>query len=159
MDKKKLSLFNRYLAKEIGVELKTCLYFFCILFFYSVYKLIGGSIQASIIHMGEMILVTYVMVCVQVYFLSNFDEAEDLKAKEIICIILCSLVYSFVALWGSWFDKSIGVGIVFFIYMILAYISVFFVYKFKRNIDEKILNEDLKRFQERRMKDEECDRN
>lgn len=39
-----------------------------------------------------------------------------------------------------------GVGFGFSIYMMFEYICVFFCYKIKRNIDEKILNENLKSF-------------
>lgn len=81
--RKKISVWEHYLTKEIGIEFKACLYFFCILFFYSVYRVVGGSLEASIIHMSEMILLTYAMGYVQVYLLSNFDEGEHLGIKEI----------------------------------------------------------------------------
>ena len=71
--KNKLTPWERYLTEEIGIEFKACLYFYCILFFYSMYKVIGGSWDASIIHMAEMIFATYGMGYLQVYGLSNFD--------------------------------------------------------------------------------------
>ena len=68
----KMSLLERYLAVEIGIEFKACLYFFCILFFYSMYRLLCGSMEASILHMGEMIFLTYGMGYIQKYILDNF---------------------------------------------------------------------------------------
>ncbi|MBR1691989.1 MAG: DUF3021 domain-containing protein [Lachnospiraceae bacterium] len=158
MNKKKVSLPERYLTKEIGIEFKACLYFFCILFFYCVYRVIGGSLHASIIHMTEMILLTYGMGYVQVYLLSDFDEAECWRMREIFYMLLCSLLYTGISLLGRWFDRNPGVTIGFALYMMLAYVCAFLVYKAKRDIDAKLLNEDLKAFQERRIEDEERDR-
>ncbi len=149
MNKEKLTFFERYLAEEISIEFKACLYFFCILFYYSVYRLIGGRTEASIIHMAEMIVMTYGMGYAQVYLLSNFDEADFLKVKEIFCIGICSLLYTGVSFLGKWFDRNIGVTVGFVFYMMFAYVCAFLVYKFKRNIDEKMLNDDLKSFKER----------
>ncbi len=101
-----------------------------------------------------MILLTYIMGYVQVYLLSNFDEGEQLRAKEIIYTILCSAVYAGISFFGKWFDGNIPVSIGFFFYVILAYVCAFFIYKYKRDIDAKILNEDLRAFQERRSKNE-----
>jgi hypothetical protein len=144
-----ISLWERYLTMEIGIEFKACLYFFCILFFYSMYKIIGGSFEASIIHMAEMIFLTYAMGYVQVFLLSNFDEGEQIKGKEILYIILCSAVYTGASVLCGWFDRGVLVSICFTLYMMFAYICAFLVYKIKRNIDAKLLNEDLKAFQER----------
>jgi len=148
MNKKKVSLFERYLTEEIGIEFKACLYFFCILFFYSMYRVINGSLEASIIHMAEIILLTYGMGYFQVYLLSNFDEGETLGIREIFYIVLCSLIYTGASYLGNWFDKSLAVSVGFVFYMILAYVCAFLVYKFKRDIDSKLLNEDLKTFQD-----------
>ena len=76
MSKKKISCFEKYLTEEIGVEFKACLYFFCILFFYAMYRVLNGNFEASIVHMAEMILLTYGMCYVQLYFMNNFDEGE-----------------------------------------------------------------------------------
>lgn len=148
-DKKKdISTWERYLTTEIGIEFKACLYFFCILLFYSMYRIIGGSFEASIIHMAEMIFFTYIMGYVQVYLLSNFDEGELLKGKEILYVILCSAIYTVFSVLCGWFNRSVRVSICFFLYMMFAYVCAFLVYKIKRNIDAKFLNEDLKAFQE-----------
>lgn len=157
MNKKKVSVWEYLLSTEIGIEFKACLYFFCILFYYSVYRLTEGEIEANIVHMAEMIVCTYGMGYVQRFLLSNFDEGDRLKGREIIYVVLCSLIYTGAAFGGSWFDRNIGVGIGFFAYMVLVYVCAFLIYKLKRMIDAKLLNEDLKAFQER-DKNEKCDR-
>lgn len=156
MNRKKVSAWERYLTKEIGIEFKACLYFFCILFFYSIYRLVKGTFEASILHMAEMIFLTYVMGYVQVYLLSDFDEGEELKGKEILSILFCSFLYAGVSWLGRWFDRKIGVSVGFAFYMMFAYVCAFLIYKLKREIDEKLLNEDLKEFQERRKNDDKC---
>ncbi len=142
-------IWEQYLTKEIGIEFKACLYFFCILFFYSVYQLAGGSLEANIIHMAEMILLTYGMGYVQVYLLSNFDEGEQLQGKTVWYMALCAGIYTGASFLGKWFDRNVPVTVGFALYMILVYLCAFLVYKSKRKIDEKHLNEDLKAFQER----------
>lgn len=149
MNKEKLTFFERYLAEEISIEFKACLYFFCILFYYSIYRLAVGRTEASIIHMAEMIVMTYGMGYAQVYLLSNFDEVDSLKVKEIFYICICSLLYTGVSFLGKWFDGNMGVTVGFLFYMMFAYVCAFLIYKFKRNVDEKILNDDLKCFKER----------
>lgn len=147
--KSKVSRFEKYLTEEIGIEFKACLYFYCILLFYSIFRIIAGSFEANIIHMAEMIFSTYVMGYVQVYLLSNFDEGERLGGKEICYLILCSGIYTILTYICNWFDKNILVSIIFFFYIAFAYVCAFLIYKIKRDIDEKILNEDLRTFQER----------
>lgn len=151
---KKLSMWEHFLSKEIGVEFKACLYFFGILFFYSMYKLLDGIYEANIIHMAEMISLTYAMGYIQVYLLSNFDEGECLRVKECGYIMLCSLIYMGVSFLGEWFDRDITVSVGFFVYIFAMYVCVFLAYKYKRRIDEKLLNNDLQTFQERRKNEE-----
>lgn len=153
-DKSKVTHLQRYLSIEIGIEFKACLYFFCILFFYCMFRMLGGSFEASIVHMAEMIFATYFMGYIQVFFLSNFDEAEKLGCKEVLYSLLCSLIYTGVAFLGKWFPRTYPVYALFFGYIECAYLCAFLVYKLKREIDTRILNEDLKIFQERRDKNE-----
>lgn len=148
--KRKLSVWEHYLAKEIGIEFKACLYFFSILFFYAVYRLVGGRYEAEILHMAEMILFTYVMGYVQVYLLGNFDEGEYLRGKNFLYLVLCSLCYMGMSILCGWFDGELGVSIGFIFYVMLLYVGAFLVYKSKREIDEKMLNDDLRAFQERK---------
>ncbi len=153
------TIWEHYLTHEIEIEFKACLYFFCILFFYAVYRIAGGCFEASILHMAEIIFLTYAMGYVQVYLLSNFDEGNQLKGKEICYMLLCSGIYTGISYLGKWFDRNIFVSIGFAFYMILIYCCTFLVYKSKRELDAKRLNEDLKAFQERGTKHGKCDRN
>ena len=145
----KLSTLERCLAVEIGIEFKACLYFFCILFFYSMYRLLCGSMEAGILHMGEMIFLTYGMGYVQKYVLADFDEGDRLGIREIFSLLLCVGIYTAVSYLGGWFDRRISVTSFYALYMVLAYVCGFLVYKAKRILDAKQLNEDLRAFQRR----------
>ena len=145
-DKKKTTLWERYLTKEIGIEFKACLYFFAILFFYSMYRICIGSLEASIIHMAEMIFSCYIIGYIQVYLLWNFDEADTVGAKEIAGVIICTAVYSLLSYFLNWFDKNLWVTLGLAAYVLVTYICVILIYKTKRNIDDKKLNEDLALF-------------
>jgi len=148
--KRKVSAFERYLRDEIGIEFKACLYFFAMLFFYCVYRVVGGVYNASILHMAELILMTYGMGYLQVYVLSNFDEAERLGKKEVCYLVLCSLLYTGSSWLFGWFDRQVWWTVGFLCYTLFEYVCAFWVYSVKRKIDEKVLNEDLRAFQERR---------
>ena len=146
MSKKKVSLWERYLTREIGIEFKACLYFFAILFFYCMYRLLTGSMEAGIIHMAEMILACYIIGYVQVYLLWDFDEAEIPATKEAIGVAVCTLCYGALSYFLKWFDGKILVTLGFAAYMIVTYICVIIIYRTKRRIDDKKLNEDLAMF-------------
>ncbi|MCR4989659.1 MAG: DUF3021 domain-containing protein [Lachnospiraceae bacterium] len=148
----KVTPFERYLTKEIGIEFKACLYFFAILFFYCMYKIINGSFEAGIIHMIEMILTCYMIGYIQVYLLWNFDEAEKLGVRECLGMIICTAVYTLVSYFCGWFDKDIISTIIFAIYLLVVYGCVFFIYRSKRHIDDRKLNEELKDFQQKHQK-------
>nr|WP_297708877.1 DUF3021 family protein [uncultured Butyrivibrio sp.] len=146
-DNNKVTIWELYLTKEIGIEFKSCLYFFAILFFYCVYRIIGGSFVADIIHMTEMILTCYVIGYLQVYVFWDFDEADEFKVKECVGMLICTLLYIIVSFLFSWFNKNLLATALFAAYIILVYVCVFFIYKSKRRIDDKRLNEDLRLFQ------------
>ena len=140
-------LIELYLTKEIGIEFKSCLYFFAILFYYCMFRLCTGSLSAEILHMAEMIFTAYIIGYVQVYLFGNFDEAEELRLREWIGIIVCTGVYLTVAFFGKWFSGNLYVLLGFGAYLLLTYFCVFLIYRSKRRIDDKKLNEDLKLFQ------------
>ena len=117
-----MSWFKRYLASEIGIEFKACLYFFAILFFYSMYQIWQGSFFASIILMAEMIFSTYIMGYIQVYLLGNFDEAEQLTWREVLASVFCSVLYTVISFLGKWYDRNITVTVLFFCYILFCYI-------------------------------------
>ena len=151
---KKLTIWEAYLTKEIGIEFKACLYFFAILFFYCCYRMINHSFEASILHMAEMIFTCYIIGYIQVYLFANFDEADRLGKKECVGIAVCTLIYCLVSYFGNWFEKSIVVTLIMAAYLLLTYFCVFLIYKSKRRIDDKNLNEDLKLFQTEHKKSE-----
>lgn len=136
------------ISREIAIEYKVCLYFACILFFYSAWLILGKSYYASIWMIWKMILTAYAVGYMQVYLFQNFDEAERIGKREGFCIILCSGIYTGVS-WGfGWFDREPVPTLVFGLYMMLCYLCVFLSNKFKRDIDTKNLNrmlEDYKR--------------
>lgn len=135
--------FKRYLTVEIGVEFKSTIYFFAILFFYSVYRVIGGSFEASIIIMAEMILTTYAMAYFQLYFLGNFDEAEHFGLKEGLASLLGATIYTTISYLFKWYDRDMKTTIFFFVYVWFTMICAFLVYRAKRDIDTAMLNEEL----------------
>ena len=151
-NEKKLSLWERYLTKEIGIEFKACLYFFAILFFYCVYRMIHSSYEAEILHMAEMIFTCYIIGYAQVFLFGNFDEAETLRLKEFAGMLVCTALYCTVSYFGGWFDRSQSVMFIFGLYIIVTYLCVFCIYKSKRRIDDKKLNEELKMFQTQHKK-------
>lgn len=153
MIKKIRTFFEYYLTKKIGAEIKCCLTFFLILCFYCIYRWCFGVTQAGIIHMLEMVWLAYVLQWIQVLIHSDFDEVDRLGLKEWILVLFGSFVYALASHFFGWFDKSIGVEVGFWIYMVIAYLCTFLVYKIKRFIDAKHLNEDLKKFHERRLKE------
>lgn len=145
---RKRKLFQKYLTEEIRIDFKACLYFFCMVFFYSVHRILHGSWEAGIIHMAEMIGANYIMGYVQVYLLDNFDEADTFRGKEIVKTVMCSLVYTFVSWICGWFDRSMVATLIYFVYMVVCFVCVFLSYKVKREIDSRLLMEDLRKYKE-----------
>ena len=143
----KLTLWERYLTNEIGIEFKACLYFFAILFFYCVYRIADGLYDASILHMTEMIFTCYIIGYIQVFLFGNFDEAEHLRTRECIGIAVCTTLYCLVSWFCGWFEKALPVTLMLAGYLLITYICVFFIYRSKRRIDDKKLNEELRLFQ------------
>ncbi|WP_022762571.1 DUF3021 family protein [Butyrivibrio sp. AD3002] len=153
-DEKKITLWELYLTKEIGIEFKACLYFFAILFYYCCYRMLNGIFDASIQHMTVLIFTCYIIGYIQVYVLWNFDEADSMGVKEVAGMIICTALYSVVSWFGNWFDRNIIVTLIFAVYILFTYFCVFLIYRSKRRIDDKKLNEDLKLFQTRHKKSE-----
>lgn len=150
--KDKLSLWERYLSKEIGIEFKACLYFFALLFYYCMYKVCCGIYTASILHMAELILLCYLMGYIQVYLLGNFDEADRLGGREITGLLISTGIYTLLAWVFGWFDRKLPVTAGFAAYVAFVFVCAFLVYRRKRRIDDKKLNDDLNLFQTRNRK-------
>ena len=154
MNKKIRSFLERYLTTKIGVEIKCCLSFFLILCFYCIVQLVEGCFNANIFHMLQMVLLAYVMHWVQSLLGCDFDEVDRLGWKEWLLILLGSFAYAAAAQLGNWFE-NIGIVIGFGFYMVGAYLCTFLIYKIKRVIDAKFLNDDLRSFQKREEESDE----
>lgn len=149
MNKKIRDFLERYLTAKIGVEIKCCLMFFLVLCFYCAFRLIKGRFDADILHMLQMILTAYVMQWVQSIIGCDFDDVDRLGQKEWLLIGAESAGYALVAQIAGWYGENISVVIGFGFYMVAAYLCTFLIYKIKRAIDAKFLNDDLKAFQSR----------
>lgn len=145
--------FKKYLSNEIGIDFKACHYFFCMLFFYSMHKLLGGKWEIQIVITAEMICATYIMGYIQVYLLRNFDESEYFGIFEAGASFLCSVIYTAVSYAAWWFDRNGTVTGIFFLYVMVCYFCMFLAYKVKRDIDTKQLNADLEEFKKAALKE------
>lgn len=141
-----MKTFRKILLAEVRIEFKACLYFFAILFFYCVYRMLQGSFQADMLVMAEIILTTYAMGYIQVYALKNFEESDRLGAFELLASIGCSLVYAGVSFLLAWFDRKWLPGLLFFGYMMVCYVSIFCIYYIRRHWDTEELNYELESF-------------
>ena len=153
--RKRITFFlEQYLSRKIGAEIKCCLTFLLILCYYCIYRWSMGFTEASILHMLEMIWLAYVLEWIQVLLHSDFDEVDRLGMKEWLMVLIGSGVYAGIGHIAGWFDGNIAVTAGFGIYMIASYLCTFLIYKLKRAIDAKLLNNDLKHFQDRRSNHE-----
>lgn len=151
-NKRKVSVFERFFSIEIGIEIKSCLYFCCILAYYFIFRIIMGSWDASIVHMTEMIISTYVIGYIQIYLLSDFDEMDEFNWKVLVFSLVCSVTYMVLAILFNWFDGNMIANAGFLAFMMMCYLSYFIVSRAKRRIDTRLLNEDLREFQMRKIR-------
>ena len=151
-NKRKVSVFERFFSIEIGIEIKSCLYFCCILAYYFIFRIIMGSWDASIVHMTEMIISTYVIGYIQIYLLYDFDEMDEFNWKVLVFSLVCSVTYMVLAILFNWFDGNMIANAGFLAFMMMCYLSYFIVSRAKRRIDTRLLNEDLREFQMRKIR-------
>ncbi len=149
MSRKIREFIEQYLTRKIGVEIKCCVMFFMILCFYSGYRLLGGLRDASIIHMLEMVVLAYLLGWIQAIIGSDFDEVDKLCPKDWAVVLVGSAIYTLAAFGLGWFEPKPVICLLFAGYMIVAYLCLFLIYKIKRAIDAKLLNDDLRQFQQR----------
>ncbi|MBO5113824.1 MAG: DUF3021 domain-containing protein [Lachnospiraceae bacterium] len=147
--------FRKYLSYEIAIDIKTCIYFFMILFYYFTWQIIRGSLTADIVLMVEMLAAAYVMGYIQMYLLGNFDEAEKLGKGEQLKIVLASLTYAVASYALAWFARNLIATVLFFLYMVLCYGCIFLSYKIKRDVDTAQLNRELEQFKKGKESDTE----
>jgi membrane protein implicated in regulation of membrane protease activity len=146
----KLSKLEKYIATEIGIELKSCLYFYCIMLFLCIFLMLQGRFYVSIITMIEIIVTIYIICNIQVYLFHNFDEADRLELMELIGILVCTGMYTVISYLLGWFERNLTVTISFALFMIFSYVCVYFVYKIKRTIETKQLNNLLSDYKKRK---------
>ena len=149
MTKKPLALLERWLTLKIGVEVRCCLPFFLMLFFYCVYRLLCGSCQADILHIAEMVAAAYLFGWVQALLRADLDEMDRLGLREWAVILAGSVVYALTALLGGWFNGKPMIILLFFVYMVACCLCTLLIYSIKRTIDARLLNDDLQAFQQR----------
>lgn len=152
MNNKVREFVERYLTRKIGVEIKCCVMFFMILCFYSGYRLLGGTQDANIIHMLEMVLLAYLLGWIQALIGSDFDEVDKLCIKDWAVVLAGTAIYTLASFIFGWFEANLLIAALFAVYMIIAYLGIFLIYKIKRAIDAKLLNDDLRQFQQRDKK-------
>lgn len=138
--------FMDYLRDEIGIEYKACLYFFALLFCYSCYRLYLGIYSAELLHLGEMILTTYIMNYIQLFLMGNFDESDRYGLREFGFSLLCCGIYTATAHLCGWFGRDIIVELIFFVFWMFTYFCAYLVNKIRRSEDTRQLNEELERF-------------
>lgn len=103
---------------------------------------------AEILHMAEMIFLTYAVGYLQVYVLWNFDESDEISKKELLGIIICTIIYTAVSYIGKWFDRNSYVTLGFAAYIVFVYMCLSGYINAGARIDDKILNSDLKLFKQ-----------
>lgn len=144
---------KRYLSTEIGIEYKSCMYFFAMLFYDSMYLITQKIYAVSLLHMAEMILAAYGMGYLQVLLLGNFDEAERFGKREAVYTLLCVGLYTGISFLCGWFDRQPVVTGIFGLYCVVMYLSAYLVNKVKRHIDTEQLNVMLQAYQRGRKRE------
>ena len=153
MSKKIHRFIEQYLAIKIGVEIKCCLMFFMVLCFYGGYRLLRGIHDANIFRMLEMVILAYLLGWIQALIGSDFDAVDRLRLKDWMVVIGSSAIYTLFSILFCWFGDHLVVTLTFAIYMVAVYLCIFLIYKIKRVIDAKLLNDDLKQFKQRNNKE------
>lgn len=148
MTKKLMALIERWITVKIGVEVRCCLTFFLMAFFYCMYRLLTGSAEASIWHLAEMMGAAYIFGWIQALLHADFDEMDRLGLKEWTVLISGAAVYALTAWLGGWFAGSSLITGLFFLYMIGCGLATLLIYYIKRTIDSRLLGDDLKQFQQ-----------
>ncbi len=140
----------KFLSREIALEYKTGIYCLYLYFFYACRQLLREGGNLSILTLFQMAFVAYFVTLLQFYLFENFDEADQLRGRKFLGLLVCSLLYMGMASWFNWFGHSWPILLAFLGFMILAYLVTFFFNRLKRRIDSKHLNQLLQEYKERR---------
>lgn len=141
-------ILARWMSNEIGIEFKAGIYFYCMTFFYSIVQLFKGIYTLDILILAEVVLTNYLICNLQVYLLKNFDESDKFGKNEAFGIVICTAIYTVLSYILNWFGRGIAVTAIFAGFVILCYICIFLVYKIKRDIDTKYLNNMLEKYKQ-----------
>lgn len=136
------------MSNEIGLEFKASLYFFCMTFFYSLVQLFKGIYTLDILILAEIVFANYIICNVQMYLLKNFDESYKFGKNEVVGTVVCTAIYTVLSYTLNWFGRGITVTVLFTAFVMLCYICIFLVYKIKRDIDTKYLNNMLEKYKQ-----------
>lgn len=143
-----MKLLKKLFITEISVEIQTCVYYLCILFFYCMVQLVKGSSEVNIWIMLQILLVAYVCQYIYVFF-GNIEEAGRVGKKEFMTQLVIYGVYTAASYLGNWFDRNPFIMGVFIVYLIIEYLLVSWVFYMKRKSDTKDLNELLEEFKKK----------
>lgn len=149
MNKRLWGLAEKWLTLKIGVEMRCCLTFFLMLFYYCVYRLLGGVHQAEILHIAGMIAAAYLFGWVQALLRADFDQIDRLGLRQWAVLIGSGIVYGLTAFLCGWFGGSGTATVLFAVYMVCCGLCTVWICSIKRAIDAKLLNDDLHAFQQR----------
>lgn len=138
--------WKKILTREIRVDIKTCMYFFCILFFYCMYILLQNRRFIDMLILLEILAASYVMSYIQTCVFHNFDEGEHFGFFEIFASAACSVIYAGISFLFGWFAGSAAATAWFFAYMLLCMVTIYFTFKIRRAADTKELNSELEQF-------------
>jgi len=142
--------WEEVLSQEIAIKYKAGIYSLCHLLYCALYLISQQRDQIGLLQLAEIVLLAWFINHLQVYFLDNFDEADQISGKWWLSAILCSILYMLAAGHLSWFgvDKLATIGFGFF--QLFCYLGVYINNKIKRQIDSRQLNKQLQDFKQRR---------
>ncbi len=143
--------WKNFLAREIRVDIKTCMYFFCILFFYCMYMLLQDNRFIDMLVLLEILAASYTMSYIQTCFFRNFDEGERFGLYEIFAAAACSGLYTGISFLFGWFLGSASATACFFAYMLLCMVTIFLTFKIRRAADTRQLNMELEHFKQHKQ--------
>ena len=153
MKKKIKKALKRALVNEILIDFKACVYFFYVVFFYSVVRLCKGVHTVPILTLAEIIATNYIICYVQTYVFRDFDEFDGFGKNEIAGILMCTFLYTAASLLFGWFGGSEMITALFALYIIFTYICVILCYIVKRKLDTRQLNKLLNHYKQNEGRD------
>ena len=149
MNKRLWGLVEQWLTMKIGVEIRCCLTFFLMLFYYCVYRLLVGVGQAEILHIAEMIGIAYLFGWIQALLGAEYDRMDRLGLRQWAVILGGGVLCGLASLACGWFGGNAAVMMLFAVYMVGCGLCTVLICHIKRAIDAKLLNEELRAFQQR----------